>query len=87
MCTGDWTTKLHQLCQAKVAEAKAAPESDTSAMQLDADEETGLKVPAASRYKLVVHLNGPYGAPAQEYRDFNVLLLVVSFLLMVVQQE
>ncbi|XP_043719164.1 respiratory burst oxidase homolog protein A-like [Telopea speciosissima] len=62
---GDWTNELRRVFE-KVCEAPA-PASGKSGL-LRADESTSKTLP-----KLFV--DGPYGAPAQDYRKYDVLLL------------
>ncbi|GAB2224656.1 hypothetical protein Drorol1_Dr00005421 [Drosera rotundifolia] len=61
---GDWTTELRKVFS-EVCEAPVAGKSGL----LRADETTRRSLP-----KLLI--DGPYGAPAQDYRKYDVLLLV-----------
>ncbi|KAK9094855.1 hypothetical protein Scep_026324 [Stephania cephalantha] len=61
---GDWTHELKKV----FAEACEAPVAGKSGL-LRADETSKKSLPKLS-------IDGPYGAPAQEYRNYDVLLLV-----------
>ncbi|XP_074303862.1 respiratory burst oxidase homolog protein F-like [Silene latifolia] len=61
---GDWTQELHRV----FSEACETPVPGRSGL-LRADETTRKSLP-----KLLI--DGPYGAPAQDYRNYDVLLLV-----------
>ncbi|KAJ4951364.1 hypothetical protein NE237_028196 [Protea cynaroides] len=63
---GDWTNELRRVFE-KVCEAPAAASGKSGLLR--ADETTTKRLP-----KLLI--DGPYGAPAQDYKKYDVLLLV-----------
>ena len=83
MPAGDWTRALFIKCKEKQWIQGEKQRYGDSSHEADDVEMLG-----NSRYRLTVDINGPYGAPAQEYGKFNVLLLVVQpFLVKVDAQQ
>ena len=68
---GDWTNKLYELCSQRKWLARE------TGRYADNEAEDAKWLKANKHMALVVDINGPYGAPAQDHRNFNVLLLVV----------
>ena len=70
---GDWTSKLYEICKQQVW--VAAQQQSQNAYGEEEDFDVEMRRP--NRYELQVDVNGPFGAPAQDYSHYNVLLLVV----------
>ncbi|KAF9593588.1 hypothetical protein IFM89_024222 [Coptis chinensis] len=70
---GDWTTELRNRFQ----EVCEAPASEPKKGRLARVETTGMKdfVKAQARFPKVL-IKGPYGAPAQNYKKYDILLLI-----------
>ncbi|CAN6351941.1 unnamed protein product [Urochloa humidicola] len=67
-CRGDWTTSFRALFS-QVCRPPAAGQSGLLRADLTSTTATTTKLP-----KLLI--DGPYGAPAQDYRNYDVLLLI-----------
>ncbi|KAJ4951003.1 hypothetical protein NE237_027835 [Protea cynaroides] len=63
---GDWTNELRRVFE-KVCEGPAAASGKSGLLR--ADETTTIRLPK-------LFIDGPYGAPAQDYKKYDVLLLV-----------
>ena len=73
---GRWTKDLYKLCQEKFG---ASEDADFRISTTKRDLESGVDATAGhSRRQLLIHIDGPFGSPAQDYSSFNCLLLVVS---------
>lgn len=72
MPAGDWTRALHIKCKEKQWIQGEKQRYNGADHEGDDVEMLG-----NNPYRLTVDINGPYGAPAQEYSKYNVLLLVV----------
>jgi len=72
---GDWTTELRQRF-AKVCEAPAAKPGKNSLKRMEtrAISESNAAQIQASFPKILIR--GPYGAPAQNYREYDILFLI-----------
>ncbi|KAF9608034.1 hypothetical protein IFM89_005184 [Coptis chinensis] len=70
---GDWTTKLRNIFQ----EVCEVPASEPKKGRLARVETTGMKdfVKAQARFPKVL-IRGPYGAPAENYKKYDILLLI-----------
>ncbi|KAL5983808.1 hypothetical protein ACLOJK_017900 [Asimina triloba] len=63
---GDWTKRIHSVFSEVCV---PAPRDQSGLLKADLQEDTDTKCPK-------ILIDGPYGAPAQDYTDYDVLLLV-----------
>lgn len=73
---GRWTNNLYQLCKERFGQAEDADFSHTSKHN---DLESGTDTDGEASHKeqlLLLHVDGPFGSPAQDHSAFTCLLLV-----------
>ncbi|KAL5697442.1 NAD(P)H oxidase (H2O2-forming) [Ranunculus cassubicifolius] len=73
---GDWTTELRKRFQ-EVCEAKPTSQSQPKKGRLARIETSGMQdfKQVQAKFPLIL-IKGPYGAPAQNYKKFDILLLI-----------
>ena len=78
---GRWTNNLYSLCKERYGASEDADFSTASSTIQKRDVESGLNAHERQDQKarrLLVHIDGPFGSPAQDHSSFSCLLLVVG---------
>ena len=77
---GDWTAALHQLVQEHVQEKKESTSTDDMIVSVGSKHRIkpvlGDEFDVTDRFNFTISVDGPFGAPAQNYSDYKVIVLI-----------